>query len=515
MADFSSPSPLPRQLWTRSRVSFAAAVHAEWLRSWRSFTMWMPLVVIGIAVISRLLSFGVIATPLSSAHFYGVGIVVPLGVLMGVAGQKRDANLRQGGVIWRHTSLARTLLARAVVVAAYSIIAHAAMAVILSGASVPTTRLILLVVISVVTFMTMWIIGVLLWAMIGGAALFLGPIGGLAWCVAGVLSADSPQWVFLPWTWYFRPTLPVYGVLPNSVSAATTGPDSWVWDVAIGPPLLLQALLAVAVFAGVLALGRAASAQQMPGRHRPQAAQPSHSTPPSRRATQPRGDANVYATATASRSIVRGLASTLPWPTLLGLSVILIAIVVGVRALRGVEVASALASFVGIPAAATTTAVLIAGTQAEAWPSLMFRPLRNRIAVTLAGIGLSFVVPVVVVTVVTATALPDPAVVNGHRWFYQFFVCGFVAAMIFLVELVIAMRSITAAIAVAIAGLIWSILVGGSVLAESPLWWTAPLSWVEVARLFPERWVLIIGASLLISAVALVLMRNIRRVTAA
>ena len=457
-------------------------LQAELWRSYRWLTMWLPVFLVGFAVVSAMLSTVVNASRIASLHFYAVAILAPIAALTAVLSEIREQRLREGGLIWRHLNYGRVLLARLLVVAIYSGIGHVLMAALVASDIATAGQFVLA---NTVAFIGMWTWGLALWALLGRAATVVAPIGAIGWSVAGIFSATAPSWPLLPWAWLIRPTLPVYGVLPNSIAASATSP---IWDIDIYIPLLLQAFLGALLFILALALyprrRRQIYGGQAPGRL--------HFTGRARPRTPRRG-------ASVSSSISAGLAQTLPWRIWTVLAVILLVAVVGLRALRGSEVATAAVSFFAIPTAATIVAVMTVTSQSQAWPGLQYRRVRRRLYFWLFILDLGFLASVLVLAM--GIAAVDTGSESSAGWIYQLMVTPAVAALILAVVGALARYSTSAAIVISIALTAWSVLIGGDALNSGPLWWTSAWSWSWTVRDYPQRWVAVVLLSAAVVAV--------------
>lgn len=493
---------------------------AELLRSWRTFTMRLPAIMVAIAGLLAFFSFGVNASRLASSHFYGALLLAPLAAVTGVVGQAREERYRQGGTAWRNVSLPRLLTARATVVGLYVLIGHALMTAILAAHPAEAVQFCL---VSTIDFLVFWAFGVASWRLLPRAALLIAPIAAAAWNVAGVLSMHEETitdstWVFMPWTWAVRPTLPTYGVLPTSEVAPTNSP---IWDINIAPPLVLHALVGVALFAVALLPTTAHAAERV--RRAVTASQEVSATPATTAtagggigSTTGNGAERGYdakaAALTRRASLSRGLALTLPWRTWIGLAVLMLGALVVLRARYGIYNAIAFFSFVCVPAAASIVAIMAWTTQNNAWPALMYRKSRSKLLVRLFMLEFTFLVPVLLLAASLSGAGAGPEVDNGYRWIYQAMVIPFVAAMILSVIGALARWSVPGATFLSIALTAWSVLIGGDVLNSGPMWWTSAWSWVWTVRDYPERWVAVALASTIITVVALILNNRLLRV---
>ena len=126
-----STQPHTRTLNTRT-VPARRYFRAELLRAKWSLTMFLPIIMVAIALVSMVFSRVVDATAMASAHIYSLILLPPLAAITSVIGQNREEKLRQGGLIWRNISGTRVLLARAATVIASAALGHALMAALLA-----------------------------------------------------------------------------------------------------------------------------------------------------------------------------------------------------------------------------------------------------------------------------------------------------------------------------------------------------------------------------------------------
>lgn len=436
---------------------------AELLQAKWSLTMFLPAIMVAIALVSMVFSTGVDATPMASAHIYSLILLPPLATITAVIGQNREEKLRQGGLIWRNISSIRVLLARAATVIASAALGHALMATLLAR-SVSTA--LQFTIFNTLSFFVFWAFGLALWRLVPRAALFLAPLTAIAWAIAGTLDAMSPSWLLRPWTWAIRPTLPIHGVQANSITAPA---NSEIWNIAILPPALLHLLLGLGFFAiALLAHGKTLSLPT--GRER------------------------------SASSLSHGMSATLPWRTWWSLAALMLAGLAVVRVVWSPEYALGLLSFVCVPTAATVVAIMTWTSQADAWPALMYRRSRGSITLRLFALDMAFLVPVLVVAVIISSAGGETNSQTGtNPWPYQAIVAPLVAAIIVAVTGLIARRSVAAAIFASVALGGWAVMVGGDVLSASPLWWTSEWGWTWVVRDYPERWPLMVLASAIVT----------------
>ena len=436
---------------------------AELLRAKWSLTMFLPIIMVAIALVSMVFSTGVDATSMASAHIYSLILLPPLAAITSVIGQKREEKLRQGGLIWRNISSIRVLLARAATVIASTALGHALMATLLARS---VSIALQFTIFNTLSFFVFWAFGLALWRLVPRAALFLAPLTAIAWAIAGTLNAMSPNWQVLPWTWAIRPTLPIHGVQANSITAPA---DSEIWDIAILPPALLHLLLGLGFFAiGLAAHGESLSLPT--GRER------------------------------STSSLSHGMSATLPWRTWWSLATLMLAGLAVVRVVWNPEYALGLLSFVCVPTAATVIAIMTWTSQADAWPALMYRRSRGSITLRLFALDMAFLAPVLVIAAIISGAGGEASSETDiNPWPYQAVIAPLVAAMIVAVTGLIARRSVAAAIFASVALGGWAVMVGGDVLSASPLWWTSEWGWTWVVRDYPERWPLIVLASAIVT----------------
>lgn len=184
-----SAQPHTRTFNTRA-VPTRHYFRAELLRAKWSLTMFLPIIMVAIALVSMVFSRGVDATAMASAHIYSLILLPPLAAITSVIGQNREEKLRHGGLIWRNISSTRVLLARAATVIASTALGHALMATLLAR-SVSTA--LQFTIFNTLSFFVFWAFGLALWRLVPRAALFLAPLAAIAWAIAGTLDAMSPN----------------------------------------------------------------------------------------------------------------------------------------------------------------------------------------------------------------------------------------------------------------------------------------------------------------------------------
>lgn len=434
-------------------------LRAELIRTVGTFTMWLPAVLAAVAVLSRLLAGGAaLSSPLAAAHLYPVGFLLPLAMTTAVVAEFREHRLRAGGTLWRATNPYAVQLARVAVTTGYAAVGHLLMAAVLIGTAGTAAAF---VVVETAVFLGGYGLGLLMWRLTHQAGLCLAPVAGLSLSLFGAMQAELPDWPLRPWTWSIRPTLPVFGVHGNSVPAGL-GAEIWEYSVAI--PLLLH--VALGAVAWLLAM------QIRPRQLRAGAASRARKLP-----------------VTTRTSISRALALTLPWQTWALLSALMWALLWLIRAGYGREVSAAAFSFAALPVAASVVGIMAWTGQRVAWRSVLLRRRGNRLVLSLFGLMMVFLVPVLLVGAVLAGA-----------GIYQLIVTPFVAALILAVCLLAATRAVAAAIVVTVAMTAWSLMIGGDILNETGWWWSSAWSWTWTVVAHPERWPLVVAVSSGLSA---------------
>lgn len=430
----------------------------ELLRTWRSFTMFLPVVILLAATLAFLLQHGAAADGLAPLHFYSVGLLMPLALLTPVVTQLREQRLRAGGTLWRPQNLWATHAARLAVATGYAGIGHL-LALGLVRAFSPAFFLV-----ETLVFAGGYAMGLLLWSLLRTASVVLAPLAGIAAVILGLVGVDTDQWYRNPLCWHLRPTLPIVGVEANSTLAA---PDSPIHDISPVWPTLAHLGLGAGCFVAAMAL----------------AAHPLAS-PHSSRTIH-----DVTLSGPARLSTPRALALALPWRIWAALTVLMWAILAVARARYGVATGAALYGLAAVPLTATIVGVTAWTAHKDAWPGLMLRPRAGRFLSVVLAITTCASTGVLAIGGVLAGATPYQLIVTP----------GLVAACV-TVTVLCTQVSLGAALSGSFLALIWGIVVGGSVLSTHPLWWrTGPWAWAWVVHDFPERWIEIVLVTWLIT----------------
>ena len=186
---------------------------------------------------------------------------VAIGLLAGLLG-RRESRARGGGAWWRPISPRRAHVAQFVVLAGYAVALEAFVffAAVpfgwIDGLGVPGPLGVLAAAALVQWASTLSLLAL---AHLAGRrfGLFAAVGLGLAWAVAGTLTAESASWWWQPWAWSVRALLPVIGTHANGIPLE---PGEALLSASPWPPALLSVALAVpiAVLGGGLVRGSGA-----------------------------------------------------------------------------------------------------------------------------------------------------------------------------------------------------------------------------------------------------------------
>jgi len=181
---------------------------------------------------------------------YATGLFAPVVTLLATMTVAREAAAREGGTWARPLSPHTAFLARMLVLAWQSLLLHAAVTLpllgfgMLGGLTAPP----------IARFVALWIVfwagSLLPLSLTVVAAPRLGMIAtiglALVWQIAGTVFAESSAWWAQPWTWAVRAALPVLGIHQNGVRLEQDSPVRG-WSPLL--PELMAVLLAVVVVA--------------------------------------------------------------------------------------------------------------------------------------------------------------------------------------------------------------------------------------------------------------------------
>ena len=538
---------------TRMRVREKAAVkaglwdlvRAELARSRRTFTWGVIgatlIFTVHIIILSNAsVSSGVVTelqwngNALAWMHLYAGAFAVPLGLLTGAMTQWREQRWRQGGTAWRAVEPRRVVTARLVVLSLSALACQVALvapvvghALIVGNGWGPWDRYLLFA-----TYMWIVVTGACAWGMaafhvLRVVSVGVAPVLGFVWSVAGVVQAERSDWWMLPWAWTARVPLPLLGVHGSSVLLEA---DSPVWGYPLLPGFLLTAALTLVGIGLAVLSGTPGGAESsarlvvglrrlLPGGQTTDAQPESVSeqvpveapTSPSRNTPQSRATpATRMARIPGPRSAVLAMAGVLPWTVWAVLAILLLALLGVLHAVYPPGYGQSFLELAGEPIAAAITGITVWGRLQPAWRTLITRRGAGGILTSTAVLSGLFLVPVLaiswIVTVLGDTLTRnDPSLPAVTGPVYGLMVMPAVAFMIAAVSLAVALCTrIVMAIVLDVLLVIMGLLIGGNdVLALTWLWRLAPWGWIAVAHQFPERWLTIVAASLLIGSVAM------------
>lgn len=506
----------PRPLGS-GRVS---VLRAELLRHHRTFTWGASLVGLAATLFCVRLAAAATANGLASADgrwdgnvlgwlsFYPFFVLLPLGALMGALARTREARWREGGTAWRDVSSRRVVLARVCVLALGSllcqvlVIAPVLVQSLLTGEGwgpVGTWSTLLAMWTVGQTAAAVW--GLLVAGLLGVASVGLAPAAALVLGVAGAVQAESSGWLVRPWTWLVRGQLPLLGVHGNSVNL---DPGDPAWGYASWPSMALTA--AVGAVGLLLLLGAGRTALRRPRRPRSSAATVAGATEvePPRPAVHEMVRPWDSPVAGASRrpAVVGALFPTLPWPTWAALAVLLLALLLVVRVVYSPSTALSILTLVGLPVAATTVGTMTWRSVAEPWRLLLTRQGPGRLVTALSA------TPSAVLGLVLVIIGASAAVGGTGSTVYALNTVPFVTAMLVAVSMAVTQwLGLGASIAVGVLGLLDSLVIDGNEVLTASLWRWAPWGWSAVAGQYPGTWLEIALLSVLITVVALLVMR--------
>lgn len=511
----SSPGPA-----AGTRVS---VLRAELLRHHRTFTWGASLVGLAVTAFCVRLAAAATANGLASADgrwdgnvlgwlsFYPFSVLLPLGALTGALARTRETRWREGGTAWRDVSARRVLLARVTVLALGSLLCQVVVVApvlvqsLLGGEGWgPVGTWSALLVLWTVGQAAAAVWGLLAARFLGIASVGVAPATALVLGVAGAVQAESPGWLLRPWTWFVRGQLPLLGVHGNSVNLA---PGDAAWGYAVWPSLVLTAALGAV---GLLLLLASGGGGRPVGRgHRPRstAAAVAGPVPPA----WPRSDGPAAARPWEPRvvganrrpAVVRALLPALPWLTWTVLAVLLLVLLLVVRAVYSPATALSTLALVGLPVAATTVGTMTWRAVSEPWRLLVTRQGPGRLVRALSATPSAVLGPVLVIIGAFA------AVGGTSGTVYALITAPFVTAMLVAVSMAVTQWfGVGASIAVSVLGLLDSLVIAGNEVLTASLWRWAPWGWSAVAGQYPGTWFEIVVLSILITVVALLVLRT-------
>lgn len=418
---------------------------------------------------------------------------VSAGLMAGLLG-RRERTARGGGAWWRPIAPTRAYLAQFAVLAGHAavlqvfVLAAALQFGWLGGLSFPGP-----VGALAVLAVAGWGATLVLLAVAHHVALRYGlfaAVGlGLAWAVAGTLTAERATWWLQPWAWTVRAALPLVGTHANGIPVAPGDPLS---AASPWPPVLLTVALAVPV----VWLGGRLSPHRGGGRSGRRAA-PVPTVPTGR---PWRGG--------AARALAVSLRRTAVTP-LLGATALLL---VFSLLLWGSPRASVQLLGLGVlPAGTALLPVLVWQANAPAWRSLALRVAGpRRLAIVLLGLMGAAVAALVCFTV--------PVLVLGGMPVGQALAVGLLAAVVAGMLVcwhfwLVVRFGVGVTVGAGAVGLLAAVVVGGSSLAYT-LWPVAPWAWAATG-VDGHRILVCVPVSLLLTGILVPACRSAARRAAA
>ena len=451
---------------TGARTSAAQYVRAEWIRARGSTLWWLAGAGALLGLVFTAFGFGFqVKTASDLMNWHGLlitGMAAPLAALFAGAAETRERSARAGGTGWRPISPQATRAARLLVVWAG------------------------LAVFYLLTFGVTWLAAVLLGLegagriALAGVFAFIGSLGaaGLAAGVSrriGVLATigvaavcnlelgffvERDWWWLNPAAWPLRLVLPVMGMQFNLLPLE---PGSPMYGESPLPALALCLLLAAIGFAcAVLVAPRTVRLRRAPETH--QVSAPKAAGPATARPHQ-----------VGFGAALRGINRAAFTPALIA-ALVLTALVLALAMRYPVDVRHALATYALLPVGAGVLPTLVWPRLRPAWALMQIEHPK----VLTALLTWMLAVVALVALIAAAAALTGGAALadEGRRFALAVLTTGALA----LIALTVTARfGIAWALGATIVWTIFSVTIGGDVLAATPLWILAVPAWPDVA----------------------------------
>lgn len=451
---------------TGARTSAAQYVRAEWIRARGSTLWWLAGAGALLGLVFTAFGFGFqVKTASDLMNWHGLlitGMAAPLAALFAGAAETRERSACAGGTAWRPISPQATRAARLLVVWAG------------------------LAVFYLLTFGVTWLAAVLLGLegagriALAGVFAFIGSLGaaGLAAGVSrriGVLATigvaavcnlelgffvERDWWWLNPAAWPLRLVLPVMGMQFNLLPLE---PGSPMYGESPLPALALCLLLAAIGFAcAVLVAPRTVRPRRTPRTH--QVSAPKAAGPATARPHQ-----------VGFGAALKGIHRAAFTPALIA-ALVLTALVLALATRYPVDVRHALATYALLPVGAGVLPTLVWPRLRPAWALMQIE--HPKVLTALCTWVLAVVA--VVALIAAAAALTSGAALadEGRRFALAVLTTGALA----LCALIITARfGIAWALGTTIVWTIFSVTIGGDVLAATPLWILAVPAWPDVA----------------------------------
>ena len=448
---------------TGARTSAAQYVRAEWIRARGSTLWWLAGAGALLGLVFTAFGFGFqVKTASDLMNWHGLlitGMAAPLAALFAGAAETRERSARAGGTAWRPISPQATRAARLLVVWAG------------------------LAVFYLLTFGVTWLAAVLLGLegagriALAGVFAFIGSLGaaGLAAGVSrriGVLATigiaavcnlelgffvERDWWWLNPAAWPLRLVLPVMGMQFNLLPLE---PGSPMYGESPLPALALCLLLSAIGFAcAVLVAPRTVRLRRAPETH--QVSAPKAAGPATARPHQ-----------VGFGAALRGINRAAFTPALIA-ALVLTALVLALAMRYPVDVRHALATYALLPVGAGVLPTLVWPRLRPAWALMQIE--HPKVLTALLTWVLAVVALVVAIAAITGGGVPGD---EACRFALAVLTTGALA----LCALIITARfGIAWALGATIVWTIFSVTIGGDVLAATPLWILAVPAWPDVA----------------------------------
>lgn len=473
-------------------VSLPRALRAELVRTKHSASACFPVAGLVLCLLQGLGWWGVATQPLTGwqqmfswQSLYATGLAAPLTALLVALTVTREGRARDGGTGWRPLSRPTAFAARTVVLAlllcAFNLVIT--MPLLLFGwahglTNPPVTRL-------ADAWLVLWL-GSLLPAAAAfliarAAGMYVAVGAAIAGQIAGVVQAESPAWLWQPWTWPVRAVLPLLGIHANSTALEA---DSPIWQqnpwIPIGMSLLLAAALTTAGAVTRLPGRRPRHRTSQRGSHRPDPADVVVDSLPVD--NPPVGSAlSAVAPVTGRQHRAAAIGRSLRGTGIGPLTAAALAAIVLTGVIWDASYVEGLTTWLVVPLGTCLLACLTWSAQAPAWRTITLRASPSRLGATLLAWCLG------ILTLIVGTATATVALTGGHhplRYGILLWTVG--AAWLAITGWLAISTGPAAAIAVTLVMLIAGLLFGGTWMAHTNLWLAGPLAWPSSADTWPR-----------------------------
>mgnify|MGYP006896368089 CR=1 FL=1 len=422
---------------------------------------------------------------------YVTALAAPLMGLLAAVATGREKRAREGGTWARPVAPGQVLGARTLVLAWQSLLVHAALCLtpmlfgMIGGLGTPPVGLF------IGLWLVLWVASLLplvigLWlSRRAGMIVTVGVL--IVWQIAGTLMAETSSWWLQPWSWMVHGAMPLLGIRANGV-ALPTGSPVWEWNpwIPAGLSLALAMVVTVLMVAAVRSGDRPHRRRVRSGSGRDHAVAPAAPL-----ASGLLLERRRPSTLASVRVMLRGTAI---WPLVIA-AVVVLAVVALVWTPGYV---AGMATWLIIPLGCCVLACLVESASAA---GRRIAALRLPVAALVAAENLASltVLALVDLAAVVARSLSGGVLGESLRLGVAWLVVG---AMVLLVNACLATRFGTAAaLGLTLVVLVVSLIFGGSVFAEGPLWILGVLGWPLNATT-AARMALLVGVCAVVSALA-------------